>query len=324
MGGGTPPKTGTPVTARELIADYKANEVSADNAWKGRALLVTGLVDTIGKDILDTPYVTLSSGETTSFPSVQCTSSRGSNEFAGLRKGQQIRVIGICKGKFGNILLDSCSIAGNDVSKEDSTARSTPTPAATDHDRLVWAKNSIANRDYKEADKQLTEISPSSPEYEEAQKLKGTVGQGIAQQRREQAPRLREELASDYRRLIADANPYLNYIQSKIAKAKNGYAIWATHEFFTQYTFSSGSDAAIVQEWIGRNREKLDDADVVRVGLMGRGGFASWCYFDIEKTDRSTNTRRTTTKTDPAANTKNTQDRGAIQRQKRALNALNP
>ena len=44
------PKTGRPVTARELIADYKANEVSADSTWKGRSLIVTGLVDSVGKD----------------------------------------------------------------------------------------------------------------------------------------------------------------------------------------------------------------------------------------------------------------------------------
>lgn len=276
------PKTGSPITARELIADYKANEVSADSTWKGRSLIVTGLVDTVGKDILDTPYVTLSSGESFSFPSVQCMSAHGSNEFASLRKGQQIRVVGICKGKFGNILLESCSIAGSEASTETSSARVTSTPAATDHDRLVWTKNSIANKDYIEADKQLGQISQGSPEYEEAQKLRTTVKQGIASQRREQAPKLREEVANDYQQLIAGANPHLNYIQSKMTKIRGGYALWATHEFFTQYSFSSGNDASVVQEWIGRNRGKLADAQIVRVGLMGRGGFASYCYFDIK------------------------------------------
>ena len=146
----------------------------------------------------------------------------------------------------------------------------------------MWAKNSIATKDYIEADKELGQISRGSPEYEEAQKLRATVKQGIASQRREQAPKLREELASDYQQLIADANSHLNYIQSKITKTKGGYALWATHEFFTQYSFSSGNDASVVQEWIGRNRGKLADAGIVRVGLMGRGGFASYCYFDIK------------------------------------------
>lgn len=57
--------------------------------------------------------------------------------------------------------------------------------------------------------------------------------------------------------LVAGANPRLNYIQSKTTKMKGGYALWATHEFFTQYSFSSGNDASVVQEWIDRNRASL-------------------------------------------------------------------
>lgn len=270
------------MSARNLIGDYKANEVSADASYKGRALVVTGLVDTIGKDILDTPYVTLNSGERISFPSIQCMASRGDTEFASLRKGQEIRVVGICKGKFGNVLLESCSIAGNEISTATQTARVASTPAATDHERLVWAKNSITTKDYVEANKQLSEISPSSPEYAEAQDLKRVVKQGTASQRREHAPQLRDELARDYQQLVTGANPHLNFIGSRITKTKGGFALWATHEFFTRYSLSSGDDASVIQEWISRNREKLEEAGIVRVGLMGNGSFASWVYFDIK------------------------------------------
>lgn len=67
-----------------------------------------------------------------------------------------------------------------------------------------------------------------------------------------------------------------------VGKDRGGYALWATHEFFTQYSFSSGDDASLVQEWIVRNRDRLGDAEIVRVGLMGQGEFASWCYFDVK------------------------------------------
>ncbi len=39
------------VSAKQLFADYQANEVRADDRYKGRALLVSGRVDSIGKDL---------------------------------------------------------------------------------------------------------------------------------------------------------------------------------------------------------------------------------------------------------------------------------
>ena len=49
-----------PVTATELIADTKANEVAAEK-YRGNTLAVSRNVGTIGKDILGTRYVTLES-----------------------------------------------------------------------------------------------------------------------------------------------------------------------------------------------------------------------------------------------------------------------
>lgn len=276
------PKSGTPVTAKDLIAHYKANEVSADTSYKGHSLVVTGLVDTIGKDLLDTPYVTLNSGETVSFPSVQCMGSRNSNEFAALRKGQQVKVIGVCTGKFGNILLSPCSMSGNEITTGHPPSQVTSTPKSTPHDHLVWAKNAIATRDYPEAEKQLNLIPPDAPEYKEVKTLRATINNGLASQKREMAPKIRDSLAHEYRQLVTDANPHLNFVDSKITRTKGGFALWATHDFFSQYSLSSGNDAAVIQEWISRNREKLGDAGIVRVGLMGKGPYSSWVYFDVK------------------------------------------
>lgn len=48
------------VSAVKLWSDYHANEVAADNMYKGQPLIVTGMVKGINKDILDDAYLTLS------------------------------------------------------------------------------------------------------------------------------------------------------------------------------------------------------------------------------------------------------------------------
>ncbi|HEX7773344.1 MAG TPA: hypothetical protein VF435_13035 [Pyrinomonadaceae bacterium] len=60
------------VSATALVADYEANEVAADRRYKGQTLEVTGVVDSIGNDILDSMYVTLDSGERFGITNVQC------------------------------------------------------------------------------------------------------------------------------------------------------------------------------------------------------------------------------------------------------------
>jgi hypothetical protein len=47
------------VTADRLQADYAANEVGADNVYRGKVLRVTGAVQAIKKDITDHPYMIL-------------------------------------------------------------------------------------------------------------------------------------------------------------------------------------------------------------------------------------------------------------------------
>ncbi|MDX9925554.1 MAG: hypothetical protein RBS48_12395, partial [Ignavibacteriaceae bacterium] len=47
------------ITASQLVADYKANQVAADSKYKGNIVEVTGTISTIGKDIMDTPYISL-------------------------------------------------------------------------------------------------------------------------------------------------------------------------------------------------------------------------------------------------------------------------
>lgn len=96
------------VTASQLFADYEANEIAADEKYKGKVIVVSGTIDNIGKDILDTMYVTLDSGKP--LFNVQCFfSDKHKSQLSNVAKGQQVMVKGKCDGKFGNILLRGCS-----------------------------------------------------------------------------------------------------------------------------------------------------------------------------------------------------------------------
>jgi hypothetical protein len=100
------------VHATQLLADYKANEVAADERYKGKVIQVTGYVDSIGKDILDSMYVTLKAGGRYEFASVQCFfPKKDKDQLSQLRKGQAVTITGRCQGKMMNVLLKGCVLA---------------------------------------------------------------------------------------------------------------------------------------------------------------------------------------------------------------------
>jgi hypothetical protein len=103
--------------ARGIFAEYKANEVRADNEMKDKWCLVKGVIGTIGKDITDTPYVTLKAEDV--FGSVQCMFSNADEikKVAELQPGQEVLIVGLCKGKLGNVLLRKCQMVGTETPK---------------------------------------------------------------------------------------------------------------------------------------------------------------------------------------------------------------
>lgn len=96
-------------TAHRLYSDYKSNAVAADRKYKDKILRVSGVVDTINRDILQTIYVVLSGDDY--FGGVQCFFSDDYEKaIANLRKGQAITIKGKCDGKLMNVLLKECII----------------------------------------------------------------------------------------------------------------------------------------------------------------------------------------------------------------------
>jgi hypothetical protein len=93
----------------DLLAAYTSNEVNADQRFKGRLLKVRGTIDSIGKDVTGTSYVTFKAGGALNFRSVQCLFAADA-PLASLSKGQVITVTGTCSGMMGNILIRDCEI----------------------------------------------------------------------------------------------------------------------------------------------------------------------------------------------------------------------
>jgi len=138
----------------------------------------------------------------------------------------------------------------NSVSKPTSPVRTTLSNA----DKLAQARDIMehytAEQDLVRAKDFLSEIPSTAPEYAEARQLLSQLEPRIRKAAIAEVPALREHLAEDYRQTVASANSHLNFIKKKITKVKGGYAIWAVHEFFGQFTLSMGGDAQVVKTWI--------------------------------------------------------------------------
>lgn len=98
------------VTAAQLFAGYEANEVSADERYKGKALLVTGKIASIDKDFTDGIVLRLSTSNP--FQTVDANLEDSEKPKAGrLAKGETVRVQ--CEGNgmvIGSPQLGDCVI----------------------------------------------------------------------------------------------------------------------------------------------------------------------------------------------------------------------
>jgi len=120
------------VDARTLCARYEANEVAADAAYKNRVVQVTGVITSIAKDIVDTPYIVLSDGNPMGIGGVQCTFSDAHlGALAQMNKGDRITLKGKCRGRIMlNVLLRGCT--GTDEPKAAERKKRPVTAAPTD------------------------------------------------------------------------------------------------------------------------------------------------------------------------------------------------
>ena len=115
------------IDASRIVKEYEANEVAADDRYKGKEMIFTGKVGRIGKDILDTPYVTLDEVDS-GFRSVQAFFGHGDlPKLALLSKGQVVNVAGTCDGLTVNVLVkDSRLVDWAEIQAADPIQSPTP------------------------------------------------------------------------------------------------------------------------------------------------------------------------------------------------------
>ena len=101
------------VDIRTLLAEYRDNEVRADATYKSQVIQTTGLVDNIKKDITDSIYVTVGTGEQFEIPQVQCLfDDVHAQKAASLSKGARVTVRGRVNGLMMNVIVRDCEFVG--------------------------------------------------------------------------------------------------------------------------------------------------------------------------------------------------------------------
>jgi len=98
------------ISARDLVSSYAANEVRADENFKGKRFFVTGKVTDIKKDLFGEIYVTLEGSEM--FREVQCYFD-DSKTASKLNKGMRVTFHGECDGLIMNVLMKDCKLVKN-------------------------------------------------------------------------------------------------------------------------------------------------------------------------------------------------------------------
>jgi hypothetical protein len=99
------------VKAKEILDEYKNNEVRADGKFKGQIVQIHGKVEDVKKDIADDIYVTIGTGAQFEIPVVQCFVKDGEEKAASaLNKGDNVTVMGQVDGLMMNVLVKECVI----------------------------------------------------------------------------------------------------------------------------------------------------------------------------------------------------------------------
>lgn len=99
------------ISASDLFKAYDANELAADEKYKGKTLEISGVIGELGKDILGSPYILLRPSGVLVF-GVQCMldDSEQASKASQLSKGASVTLTGDVSGKLGNIVVRNCTI----------------------------------------------------------------------------------------------------------------------------------------------------------------------------------------------------------------------
>jgi RNA polymerase subunit RPABC4/transcription elongation factor Spt4 len=93
------------ISPDELYTIYEENEVKADNLYKGKTVRITGIINDIGTDVLDEPYITFA-GDEYGFTGIQIYFNKAERgKIADVSKGRTVTIVGKCDGKLINVFI---------------------------------------------------------------------------------------------------------------------------------------------------------------------------------------------------------------------------
>lgn len=97
------------ISSTQLYKEYAANEIKADELYKGKFLEVNGSVTSIAKGLMNDMYITLEWDQF--IGSVQCMLKSSEKDKAiQLAEGKNVTVKGTNWGKLGNVVINNCII----------------------------------------------------------------------------------------------------------------------------------------------------------------------------------------------------------------------
>ena len=96
------------VSTTQLAKEYDANEVSADEKYKKKPIIVNGRVQSINKDFMDKPYLVLSGSNM--FQTVQAKFDKANtSELSSMKKGQNVQLVcQVDNYVIGSVMLGDC------------------------------------------------------------------------------------------------------------------------------------------------------------------------------------------------------------------------
>lgn len=98
------------MTAIALYEEFETNEVATQQKYANKRLQVSGTIDTIGTDILESPYVTLQS-RNEFISAVQCMFDKSdAGTLVNLKKNQKVVLVGSAPSKLINVVLKDCQV----------------------------------------------------------------------------------------------------------------------------------------------------------------------------------------------------------------------
>jgi hypothetical protein len=100
-----------PLSAHVLYQAFQDSKATAESTYKGKWVTVTGIFDSVGPDMLGTPYLILTDGGINAVWEVQCEmSSNNTVPLSHISKGQTVTVYGQCDTSYypGNVFLNNC------------------------------------------------------------------------------------------------------------------------------------------------------------------------------------------------------------------------